>query len=177
VTRKATKSMAYGAETECSCGPVDEERPAQGRAQSLARYRQAWSPSGAKDDPTDAELALDVLLKHRDRLRPLRQGSAPMRSLRRLVEDRRRGNRVRLTNRLIGALKGYFPALTNLVRSPELSLAHFCNPPNAAGFRSQKQIQPRLGGKVAHSKTKKSLRYTSKFAKGAGPEYRSSITA
>jgi transposase len=81
--------------------------------QSLARYRQAWSPSGAKDDPTDAELALDVLLKHRDRLRPLRQESAPMRSLCRLVEDRRRlvGDRVRLTNRLIGALKGYFPGV------------------------------------------------------------------
>lgn len=81
--------------------------------QSLARYRQAWSPSGAKDDPTDAELALDVLLKHRDRLRPLRQQSASMRSLSRLVEDRRRlvGDRVRLTNRLIGALKAYYPGV------------------------------------------------------------------
>lgn len=79
--------------------------------QSLARYRQAWSPSGAKDDPTDAQLALDVLLRHRDKLRPLRRQSAPMRSLCRLVEDRRRlvGDRVRLTNRLTASLKAYFP--------------------------------------------------------------------
>lgn len=79
--------------------------------QSLARYRQAWSPSGAKDDPTDAQLALDVLLRHRDKLRPLRQQSAPMRALTRLVEDRRRlvQDRVRITNRLIAALKAYYP--------------------------------------------------------------------
>lgn len=83
--------------------------------QSLARYRQAWSPSGAKDDPTDAELALDVLLKHRDKLRPLRQQSAPMRALTRLVEDRRRlvQDRVRITNRLIAALKAYYPQVLN----------------------------------------------------------------
>jgi transposase len=80
-------------------------------AQSLARYRQAWSPSGAKDDPTDAQLALDVLLKHPEKLRPLRRQSAPMRALCRLVEDRRRlvGDRVRVTNRLIAALKAYYP--------------------------------------------------------------------
>lgn len=79
--------------------------------QSLARYRQAWRPSGAKDDPTDAQLALDVLLRHRDKLRPLRPQSAPMRALSRLVEDRRRlvQDRVRVTNRLIAALKAYYP--------------------------------------------------------------------
>ena len=31
---------------------------------TLARYREAFQPSGAKDDPTDAELALDLLLRH-----------------------------------------------------------------------------------------------------------------
>lgn len=79
--------------------------------QSLARYRQAWSPSGAKDDPTDAQLALDVLLKHPDKLRPLRLQSPPMRALCRLVEDRRRlvADRVRVTNRITAALKAYFP--------------------------------------------------------------------
>src|SRR3954463_8668654 len=30
----------------------------------LARYRLAFTPSRAKDDPTDAELALEVLLRH-----------------------------------------------------------------------------------------------------------------
>ena len=31
---------------------------------TLAKYREAFSPSGAKDDPSDAELALEVLLTH-----------------------------------------------------------------------------------------------------------------
>lgn len=79
--------------------------------QSLARYRDAWHPSGAKDDPTDARLALDVLLKHRDKLKPLKPQSASMRALRQLVEDRRRlvNERVRVTNRITAALKAHFP--------------------------------------------------------------------
>ncbi|MFT6046883.1 MAG: hypothetical protein ACI9WC_002594 [Arenicella sp.] len=31
---------------------------------TLAKYRQTFSPSGAKDDPTDAEFALDLILRH-----------------------------------------------------------------------------------------------------------------
>ena len=41
---------------------------------ALARYREAFHPSGAKDDPTDAALLLDLLRKHRDQLRPLAPG-------------------------------------------------------------------------------------------------------
>ena len=44
---------------------------------TLAKYRKAFVPSGAKDDPTDAELALDYFERHGDRLRPLRRDSAP----------------------------------------------------------------------------------------------------
>ena len=79
--------------------------------QSLARYRQAWAPSGAKDDPTDAALALEVLSKHRERLTELRPQSAQMRALQQLVEDRRKlvADRVRVTNRLTAALKRYYP--------------------------------------------------------------------
>ena len=77
----------------------------------LANYRQAFTPSRAKDDPTDAELALELLLRHRDRLTPLQPQSAPMRTLLSLVEQRRRlvGDKTRLTNRLGNALKQYFP--------------------------------------------------------------------
>ena len=56
---------------------------------TLAKYRSAFRPSGAKDDPTDAEIALELLLRHRDKLTPLRHPSSDMRSLRRLVESRR----------------------------------------------------------------------------------------
>jgi transposase len=79
--------------------------------QTLARYREAWAPSGAKDDPSDAKFALDVLINHRDKLKVLTPASAEMRALQRLVEDRRRlvAQRVRQTNRLTAALKEYFP--------------------------------------------------------------------
>ena len=55
---------------------------------TLARYRQAFNPSGAKDDPTDAELALDLLLHHPERFAPLNSQSVEMRTLMTLVEHR-----------------------------------------------------------------------------------------
>ena len=52
----------------------------------LAKYREAFTPSRAKDDPSDAELALDLLLRHPDRFRPLKPQSVAMRTLITLVE-------------------------------------------------------------------------------------------
>ena len=77
----------------------------------LANYRKTFTPSGAKDDPTDAELALDLLLCHPDHFQPLKPQSVEMRTLMTLVEQRRRlmNDRVRLTNRLRNALKQYYP--------------------------------------------------------------------
>lgn len=78
---------------------------------TLAKYRQAFNPSGAKDDPTDAELALDILLNHPDHFAPLNPQSVEMRALMTLVEHRRRlmNDRIRITNRLRNALKQYYP--------------------------------------------------------------------
>src|ERR1700737_2345915 len=39
--------------------------------ETLAQYRKAFAPSGAKDDPTDAQLQLELLIHHRDKLRVL----------------------------------------------------------------------------------------------------------
>ena len=39
-------------------------------AAAVARYRQAFATSRAKDDPTDAELLAELLTKHRDEFRP-----------------------------------------------------------------------------------------------------------
>src|SRR5262249_11261493 len=79
---------------------------------------------GAKDDPTDAEIALDLLLRHPDRLRPLQRESAHMRALQRAVEDRRAivEDRVRLTNRIINALKAYFPQAVDWFRDKEAAV-------------------------------------------------------
>src|SRR5713101_9622006 len=78
---------------------------------TLARYREALTPSRAKDDPTDAALQLELLLTHRDKLQPLNPQSPTMRALAQLVEHRRRvvGDQVRITNRLTSTLKNYFP--------------------------------------------------------------------
>src|SRR2546428_8752285 len=78
---------------------------------TLARYREAFTPSRAKDDPTDAELQLALLLTHRDKLQPLQPQSPTMRALAQLVEHRRRvaGDKVRITNRLTRTLKHAFP--------------------------------------------------------------------
>ena len=78
---------------------------------TLARSRDAFTPSRAKDDPTDAELQLELLCIHRDQLQPLTPQSPTMRALEQLVEPRRRvvGDKVRLTNRLPRTLKNSFP--------------------------------------------------------------------
>ena len=78
---------------------------------TLAKYREAFKPSRAKDDPTDAELALDLLLRHPERFAPIQPQSVAMRTLLSLTEHRRElvGDKTRLTNRLINTLKHYYP--------------------------------------------------------------------
>ena len=78
---------------------------------TLARYRQAMFPSGAKDDPSDAELALDIMLNYPNKVKPLRASSDNSRTPALLVEQRRLlvEDRRRNANRLIDALKQYYP--------------------------------------------------------------------
>lgn len=77
----------------------------------LASYRRTFVLSGAKDDPTDAEFALKLLLSHAEHFKPLQPQSVEMRTLMTLVEQRRQlmNDRVRITNRLRSALKQYYP--------------------------------------------------------------------
>ena len=92
--------------------------------QMSAKFRQAFYPSGAKDDPTDADLQLDILLQHRDRLTAWRPDDATTRQLSLLVEGRRRfvADQVRVTNRLRDALKSYFPQALELAGEDLTSL-------------------------------------------------------
>ena len=77
----------------------------------LAQYRKTFTPSGAKDDPTDAELACDFVQRHFDRFQPLTPDSPEMRTLQELVVYRRKcvGDRMRISNRIVSALKNYYP--------------------------------------------------------------------
>jgi transposase len=90
---------------------------------TLAKDREAFTPSHAKDGPTDAEL----LLTHRDKLTPLHPQSPAMRALAQRVEHRRRlvGDNVRLTNRLTSALKNYCPHV--LHRFDDKGTTLFCD--------------------------------------------------
>lgn len=77
----------------------------------VANYRQAFSPSRAKSDPTDAQILVELLLKHRDKLKAWQPSSSKLRALQQMVENRRMlvAEKVRLTNRITAALKGYYP--------------------------------------------------------------------
>jgi transposase len=94
---------------------------------TLARYREAFTPSRAKDDRTDAELQLELLLTHRDKLQPLQPPSPTIRALEQLVEHRRRvvGDKVRITNRLTSTLKNYFPQVLHWLQDKDTRL--FCD--------------------------------------------------
>ena len=94
---------------------------------TLAKYRQAFNPSGAKDDPTDAELALDILSNHPNHFAPLNPQSVEMRTLMTLVEQRRKltNDRIRITNRLRNALKQYYPQALEWFNHIDTLL--FCN--------------------------------------------------
>lgn len=78
---------------------------------SAQRFRQTFAPSGAKDDPVDAGLLLEILVKHRDRLRAWQPDDADTRALRRLTEHRRKtvDQKTKLTQELTALLKDYFP--------------------------------------------------------------------
>ena len=80
---------------------------------TAARYRETFAPSGAKSDPSDTDSLLDLLLRHRERLRPLRPDTVETRLLHFLVEERRQtvDEKTRANLRLTDCLKLYFPQI------------------------------------------------------------------
>jgi len=83
----------------------------------LARYRETFSPGGAKDDGPDAELLCELLYCHRDRLRAWKPDSVLTRKLAFFNEDRREAvdERTRLSNTIKSQLKVYFPLALELL--------------------------------------------------------------
>ncbi len=63
---------------------------------------RAFRPSGAKSDPSDAGLLVDLLVRHREKLRRLNPDTEQTRTLQFLVEARRKfvNDKTRYSNRL-----------------------------------------------------------------------------
>lgn len=114
------------------------------------RFRQAFTPSGAKSDLPDAAVLLQILAQHRDQLRPLVPDTPETRRLAALTEVRRNAvdHRTQLGNELRSTLKLYFPqalelcgddlwtplALDFLSRWPELARAKKARPATLQAF-------------------------------------------
>ena len=131
-----------------------------------ARFRKAFTPSGAKDDGPDAIVILTLLRLHRDQLQALALDQPATRELAALVAARRSAvdQRTRTANQLGSVLKGYFPqaltlagddltkplALAFLRRFPELTMVQKARPATLCSFyrehnvRSETRITERL---------------------------------
>ena len=132
-----------------------------------ARFRTAFTPSGAKDDLPDAQVITDILSQHRDKLRPLGELAAtPTRLLDGLVRARRKrvDQRVAVSLRLRAALRTYYPqalellpgdawtpmALAFLDRWPDLASLQRARPGTIRkffyqhGVRAAKTVEARL---------------------------------
>jgi len=57
---------------------------------TVANYRKSFAPSGAKSDPQDGDLILDLLTKHPERFKCLRPDTVETRKLQLLTEERRK---------------------------------------------------------------------------------------
>lgn len=92
---------------------------------ALANYRKAFAHGGGKNDPVDAKLILQFLIRYRDQLRPLVPNAPPTRELAALCQDRRGlvEQRVVLAQQLKTLLKAYFPAV--LAMNPAKIYAEF----------------------------------------------------
>ena len=82
----------------------------------LAGYRNTFTPSRAKDDPTDAACALELILLFPERFKPIPPQSVEIRTLDLLVSKRRAlvDESKNITNRLRATLKEYYPQALDL---------------------------------------------------------------
>jgi len=78
---------------------------------TLSRYREAFSPSRAKDDPSDAKLLAEILRLHRDKISVWKPDDEQTRTLTFLNEERRKAVDLgtKFVLRLQATLKLYFP--------------------------------------------------------------------
>lgn len=114
------------------------------------RFSTAFTPSGAKDDMPDAQILLEIIESHRQRLRALVPQDAATRRVALLVEVRRKlvDSRTHATNQITSLLKNYYPqaleltgdslcapmAVDFLDRWPEMALLQRAKTQTVRGF-------------------------------------------
>jgi transposase len=91
---------------------------------TLTNYRKAFIPSGAKSDSRDADLALELLISHPEKLRRLEPDTVETRKLQFLTEERRRlvNQQTSETQYLISWLKQLFPQILQWFDHPACAL-------------------------------------------------------
>jgi transposase len=90
---------------------------------TVAKFREAFKVSGAKNDPLDTDLILEILSKHLDLLKALNPDTVETRLLTRLTQDRRKTVDLRTSHveALEASLKEYFPQALELVNGNLIS--------------------------------------------------------
>ena len=80
---------------------------------TVSNYRKSFAPSGAKSDPQDGDLILDLLIKHPERFKCLRPDTEETRKLQFLTEERRKLVNLHTSQLqyLINWLKQVFPQI------------------------------------------------------------------
>lgn len=94
---------------------------------TVAQFRKAFTHSGAKDDPTDALIQVQILQRHMDKLKPIEAENPEIRALSRLVEGRRKlvQDRVDLSNKITILLKNYYPQVLEWFKEKDTVI--FCD--------------------------------------------------
>lgn len=94
---------------------------------TVAKYRKAFTHSGAKDDPTDAAIQVEILQLHMSKLNVIEPDSESVRALAQLVEYRRKlvQDRVNITNKITTTLKNYYPHVLDWFKEKDTMI--FCD--------------------------------------------------
>jgi len=94
---------------------------------TVARYRKAFTQSGAKNDPSDAFIQTEILALHMDKLTLIQPESADVRALAQLLEYRRKivQDRVGLSNCITATLKNYYPQVLDWFKEKDTII--FCD--------------------------------------------------